>query len=62
MHRTESEYCRDHQPTLQVSQAMSDPGIRDQVNALANEWVERAVAKGNGLRNIDVGRPELKSA
>ena len=56
MHRTQGNRL------YRLAKQCTDPGIRDQVNAIANEWVERAVAKGNGRPNTEAGRPELKSA
>jgi hypothetical protein len=46
MHRSEAEFCR-HQADrlLRLADGCVDPQIREQVTAMANEWLERAKAK-----------------
>ena len=46
MQRTEAEYCRyQAERLLRLAQQCVDPEIRDQVTAMANEWLERVKAK-----------------
>ena len=46
MHRTEAEFCR-HQAErlLKLVNECVDPKIREQITALTNDWLGRAVAK-----------------
>jgi hypothetical protein len=55
MDRTEAEYCR-HQAErlLRLAEECVDPAIRDQVRAMANEWLARAAAKEPHQERRDV--------
>jgi hypothetical protein len=46
MHRSEAQYCRNQGERLQrLAAECMDPAIRDQVTAIATEWLERATVK-----------------
>jgi hypothetical protein len=48
MHRSEAEFCRDQsERLLRLAQECVEPSIREQVSAMANDWLERAKAKGS---------------
>jgi hypothetical protein len=46
MHRSEVQFCRDEADRLlKLGDETTDPRLRDELRAMASEWIERARAK-----------------